>query len=441
MSDDFNNNNASPRQVGSSYTRFSRSAGVAGYRRRRRQGRVLKWIVRIVLIVIIGGAGVMFGQRILEMPIMQPNESEPSESQEQAPVEEAVIPTVQPVQISLAAVGDVILNGSAMESGILDTGGYSYTPLFSHVASEIKPYDLRVVNQETNIPGDDYEYGGWDILNAPQELGHAEVEAGFNVILRANDHVLDNGADGLHSELNWWNAAHPQMPILGVSDPELQESVASGGYANDVYVFEKDGFKVAVLNHTLGVGDEDKRYVSALDEQKIATDVQRARDAGAEMIVAFPHWGDENSTEVSEEQTALAMAYANNGVNVIIGTHPRVLQKAEILHGQNGNEAVCFYSLGCFTSSLNRENYVGGLAEVTLSRDDTGKCSIASAVLRPLVTRRANRGEYSTYLLRDYNDELGQTGWDYLLPDEASQTCIDILGEGYNEEQKELKLV
>ena len=382
----------------------------------------------------------MFGQRILEMPLIEPGESKEAQ-QQNGENAEAVIPTVQPAQISLAAVGDIILNGSVVDSGITDSGGYNFTPLFSHVSSEIGSYDLRVANQETNIPGDGFGYGSWDVLNAPQELGHAEVEAGFNVILRANDHVMDNGAEGLHNELNWWNSAHGNVPILGVSDPTVEESVASNGYANDVYVFEKDGFKVALLNHTWDVEEDERRFISALDEQKIASDVQRARDAGAEMIVAFPHWGDENNSEVTEEQTSFATAYVNNGVNVIIGTHPRVLQRAEILHGENGNEAVCFYSLGCFTSSLNMENFVGGLAEVTLSRDETGKCSVTSAVLRPVVTRRANRGEYSTYLLADYTDELGQTGWDYLMPDTAAQTCIDILGEGYNEEQKELRLV
>ena len=440
MGDEINNGPGSPRRADSSYTRLSRTAGISEYRRRRRAGRVFKWISAIVLIAIIGGAGILFGQRILDMPLLNANEHNEAPAKK-AEVKEEAIPTVQPAQISLAMVGDVVLNSSALESGIKNNGGYDFTPLFANVSSELKQSDIRVVEQETNLPGDGFDYGSLDPLNAPQELGRAEVGAGFNVVLRATDHTMDNGTQGLHNELNWWNAEYPKIPLLGVSDPEVEETVVSNGYANNVYVFEKDGFKVAVLNHTWDVGEENVRFLSALDEQKISADVKRARDAGAQMIVACPHWGQEYDTEVTEEQTRYAQVYANNGVDVVIGTHPRVLQRTEILSGQDGHKTVCFYSLGCFVSALDRQSLVGGLAEVTLSRDDKGACSVKSAVLKPVVTYRANRGQYTVYLLSNYTEEQGQTGWDYFPPEEVSQMCTEILGEGYNVEDAMLRVV
>ena len=441
MGDELNNGPGSPRRADSSYSRFSRSAGISEYRRRRRAGRVFKWVSAIILIAIIGGAGLLFGQRILDMPIFKPSSNGSEAPEKKAEVQEETISTVQPAQISLAMVGDVVLNSSALDSGLKDNGDYDYTPLFSNVSPEVKQHDVRIVAQETNLPGDGYGYGSMRPLNAPQALGQAEVGAGFNVVLRANDHTMDNGTEGLHSELNWWNSEYPKIPVLGVSDPEVEEAVVSNGYASNVYVFEKDGFKVAILNHTWDVSEQDTRYLSALDEQKISADVKRARDAGAQMIVACPHWGQEDDIEPTEDEVKYAQFYANNGVDVIIGTHPRVLQRAEVLQGKDGHKTVCFYSLGCFVSSLSTMNLVGGLAEVTLERDSAGACSVKSAVLKPVVTHRANRGEYTVYLLGKYTEEMGQTGWDYFPPEEATQICTQTLGDRYNAEESVLRVV
>lgn len=433
VNDTYNPNEPS-RRVDFGYNRYSRSAGVADYRHRRRVQRVFTAFAAILLVSIIGGAGIMFGQHILEMPLLEPSvEVKEDEVQELLPAEEPETPAVPAAEIKLVAGGDVIANGSVVESGVTDNGSYDFNHLFAPLAGELAGFDLRLVNQETNLSGPEYGYGAWYPLNAPQELSRAELVAGFNVILRANDHVLDNGNDGLHDELIWWSTEHPGTPLLGVAEPDPVTFSNLNDYVNNVYTFEKDGFKVAVLNHTSGFGDEESGVVSNLTEDKIAQDVQRARDAGAQLIVACPHWGNENNPEVVEEQTTFAQIYADNGVDVIIGTHPRVLQRAEVLQGEGGHKTVCFYSLGCLMSSLQYQNFVGGLAEITLARDESGVCSVTSASLKPVVTHRGNGGDFCTYLLSDYTEEIAHSGWDYnLTPDAVAQTCAETLGEGYD---------
>ena len=440
MSLESNEENKTPYKTNTSYDKYSRSAGVDSYRRRRRQGRAFAIASAIVLIAVIGSAAVMFGSRVLDMPrFWEGTQSQSSGSAEQE-VQQTEITTVQPSEIKLVAAGDVIINGSARESSMNESGGYSYGHLFSEIKGEVSSFDIRVVNQETNLPGDSFGAGRLKPLNASQSLGNAEMEAGFNVILRANDHVLDNGYEGMHNELVWWHDTHPQIPLLGITEPDPETNPGFSDYVNSVYVYDRSGFKIAILNHTIDVPEEDEETVSPLTEQKIAADVQKARDAGAQMIVAFPHWGTENDTEVTEEQHSFAQAYANNGVDVVIGTHPRVLQAAEVLNGADGHKTVCFYSLGCLTSSLEQQNFVGGLAEVTFVRNEKGECSIKDPVLKPVVTYRANGKDYTTYLLSAYTDEIAQRGWDYLMPEAVTQRCSEILGEGYNTETSELRL-
>jgi hypothetical protein len=83
-------------------------------------------------------------------------------------------------------------------------------------------------------------------------------------------------------------------------------------------------------------------------------------------------------------------------------------------------------------SSLNHENFLGGIAEYTLERMDGGRCRVRSAVLKPVVTRRAEREAYTIYFLSDYSDELAAIGWDNVSKETFQQMCTDILGSGYD---------
>lgn len=428
MSDRFNGEYGTPNRSDASYSRYSRNAGIQTYRRKRRQGNVFKIVVLAMVVIVVGGAVLMFGRHVFGDLLPAPSThtaEERAESKEEK--------KVQPAEITLVAAGDVIMNGSVVESGLLESGAYDFDHLFSPLTDELSRFDVRIVNQETNLPSSKFGFGNTTPLNAPQELGRAEVDAGFNVICRATDHTMDNGTEGLHNELQWWDSEYPDLPLLGIAEPDGEQYPNLNNYVDNVYVFEKDGFKVAILNHTWGVSDENAGIVSALAEDKIVNDVNRARELGAEMIIACPHWGMENTTEANEEETSFAQIYASCGVDVVIGTHPRVLQRVEVIHGEDGRKTVCYYSLGCLTSSLSNSNLVGGLAEITLSKDETGACSISSATLKPVVTHRATGEDYATYLLADYDEELSYSGWDYLTRESANASVAEVLGDGYDE--------
>ncbi len=428
-------------QSGDSY---SREQGISAYRKRRRKGRVARIIVGIILVAIIGGASYAFGKQFINpesVPFDLPgvDEAAPVEEVGQAEVQEPT--TIQPTTLSLVSAGDVILDGEAAESGRTESGAYDFGHLFEKIKGEIASFDLRIVNQETAISGQKFGFGAPVPLNAPQDLGRAEKDAGFNVVLRATDHALDTGAEGIHSELQWWHDNFAQMPVLGIADEKPEDNPALSDYVSDIYVFNKDGFKVAVLNHSVDISESDADVVSSLTQDKIAKDVAKAREKGAEMIVACPHWGEEGNSNVTDEQRRYAWIYANEGVDVIIGTHPRVLQPVEVLQCENGHKAVCFYSLGNLISSLTDNGLMGGLAEVQLSRNDQGVCEVTSATLKPVITHRGNGTDYCTYLFSKYQNDILWTGWDgWPDVDEWNRRLQELLGNGYDPSAREYRV-
>ncbi len=414
---------------------YSRARGVASYRQRRRANRITKIAVWIVLVLIVGGAAVLFGRQLIYALTHSAGSTTSTESKASGH-EDVLITTTQPASISFVAAGDVVANSSVVESGKkTDGNAYNFVHLFSNISDEVGKFDVRMLNQETPMAGSDHGFGGTNPLNAPQDLGRAEVAAGFNVILHANDHALDWGTDGVHKELSWWHTEQPNLPILGVAEPDPVKNPGLSDYVSDVYTYSKDGFKIAVLNHSFGIEGDDHSVVAPLDEDKVREDVSRARDLGAEVIVACPHWGDENNPEISDEQREYAELYAKLGVDVIVGTHPRVLQGVEVLSGEGNHKTLCYYSLGCLVSGLNApEHFLGGMAEFSIDRSDNGTYTVTGAKLKPVVTHRANGDEYSTYLLADYTDEIARTGWDGYSYTRSfyDQRCEEVLGDDYD---------
>lgn len=442
MSDGFDERDRDAQRSAASSTKYSRSQGLSTYRRRRRRDRAFTAVVVIVVLAIVAGGVALFGRQLVGgglSSISLPSATAPSQTKTEEKQDQVVL--VEPAQITLAFAGDVVMNSAVIDSGSDYSGNYNFSHLFTHLTPEISGFDVRGLSQETNMAGNSYGYGNSVPLNAPNELGTAEVNAGFNVILHATNHATDTGREGIHNELLWWYGTNPSIPVVGVAEPDLAGNPSLSDYVNNIYLFEKSGFKIAILNHSTEISDEDRDVVSALDEAKISADVAKARELGAEMIIACPHWGNEGDPEVVEEETRFAQVYADQGVDVVVGTHPRVLQRTEILTGPEGHQTICYYSLGCLISSIGTDNLLGGIAELTLTRDAQRTYHVASAKLKPIVTNRASGTDFASYLLADYSDDISGNSWDGRSREALNERCAEILGGGYNQGTYELTLV
>ena len=390
-------------------------------------------VVGIVLAVLLvrGAYGFVSGLLSSKKPAAQQQET----SAQDAPV--AAEAAGHEVRIELAMIGDILQHAGVYESGYQADGTRNYDHVFAHLGGELDGMDIKVVNQETLIGGADFGFSGYPTFNGPQEMGDAEVRAGFNVVLRATNHAMDMGYDGLASEMSYWKTQHPEVAVLGAANPyDTSTSI------DDVYVFEKDGFKVALLNYTYGLnGIEDTMgVVSLLDVDHVRATMQKA-DAMADMIVVFPHWGEEYELAPVDSQYEMAEILMDCGADVIIGGHPHVIEPVEVLTASDGRKVPCFWSVGNFISTqIDNPNLVGGVAKVTMVKAADGTCSVERCSFIPTITHKGLGSSMTTYLLRDYTDDLAMTNYlesngtdnTSLTVAWANDFCLQVLGSGFD---------
>ena len=313
-------------------------------------------------------------------------------------------------EVSLVAVGDDLIHDSIVHCGLQDDGTYDFSQLFKDVKDEVSAADIAVINQETILGGPDFAYSGYPNFNSPFEVGEAAIDAGFDIFLQATNHSMDMGSAGIENDIGFYKK-HPEVTMIGLNESEEA--------AKEITVVEKNGIKIAVLNYTYGLNGyhlpEGKEYLVNLYkdyddniyEDKLKNDLQKA-DELADFVIVFPHWGIEYTYEPNEEQKYLANFFVENGADLIIGTHPHVVEGIEWIQSENGNKGLCYYSLGNFTSHQDMvSTMLGGMAKLTIAKQGDKVYIEDGAGVVPLVTHYVwGAGKYTnTYFLKDYDDE------------------------------------
>ena len=314
-------------------------------------------------------------------------------------------------EISIIMVGDMLMHTPVEASAKQEDDTYSYDALFTNTLSEIQAADLAIVNQEVIIAGEKYGVSGYPAFNAPFELGHDLIEAGFDVICHGTNHALDQGKKGLNSCLAFWEENYPDVPVLGIHGSQEDQ--------DEIYIYEQDGVKIAVLNFTYGTNGiplpSDMPYaVDMLEEEKVVAALVKA-DELADFTVVCPHWGNEYELGVVNSQKKWADIFFENGVDLVIGTHPHVIEPIEmIVDEETGQSMLVYYSIGNFcnwTSSSGAgiaNRMVGGMAQVTISVDESGEVYIMEYGVEPVVCHLTEGiNGVSVYFLDDYTADLG----------------------------------
>lgn len=342
------------------------------------------------------------------------------------------------VDINLMMIGDILAHEGVYNSGKYPDGTYNYDHLFTHIKDDIKASDISIVNQEVILGGVELGLSGYPCFNSPTELGDALVTAGFNVVCHATNHALDKGAAGLDNTMNFWKEKHPEIAVLGIH--QTQEDYDN----NNVYLYKKDGVTIAILNYTYGTNGiplpKGREYmVSLLDEDKIEKDLEYAH-ANADFVVVCPHWGTEYVYQPDSSQKYWAQFFADHDVDLVIGTHPHVIEPVEWVRGADGNFTLVYYSLGNFVSNQNRiPRMLGAMAKVTITKKN-GLTYISSYGVEPLVTHKLfGTGLITTYHLSEYTDALAAQN--KINNDEAGfsvealkSLCRQVFGNLYKED-------
>lgn len=243
---------------------------------------------------------------------------------------------------------------------------YNYNDCFTYVKDFVSKADYAVVNLECTLGGKPYT--GYPCFSAPVEYAQALKDAGFDLFLHANNHCLDRRDAGLIK-------TGEALDALGVPHIGTYRDVAA---RNDrlPFITEIKGIKFAFLNYTYGtngIEPQGKVVVDYIDKKKIHSDVVAARNAGADMIVACMHWGVEYKLVQNKQQEQLAQFLKSEGVDLIIGGHPHVIQPMALTEDANGKSTLTIYSLGNFISGMRTADTRGGaMLKVTVSRTGNG---------------------------------------------------------------------
>ncbi len=310
----------------------------------------------------------------------------------------------QASSLTLLAVGDNLIHIEVVKSGKQEDGTLNYDHLYSNLKEEITAADIAVVNQETILGGADFPYSGYPNFNSPTEIGDALVEAGFDVVLQATNHTMDMGLRGVENTLAYWKTK-PEIRVLGIN--ETKEA------SNEVTIVEKNGIKLAMLNYTYSLNGytlpKDKPYlVNLLNKQKMAKDIANAEEM-ADFTIVFPHWGSEYVYKPTSMQKDLTQFFYDNGVDLVIGAHPHVIEPVEWIETDTNHRMLVYYSLGNFMSyQKEAPRMLGAMAKVTINKDESGTY-ISDASITPLVTHYENGPtdfHYGIYKLTEYTPAM-----------------------------------
>ena len=256
------------------------------------------------------------------------------------------------------AVGDALIH-SAIYYNAQVNGGYDFNPIFTEVKDVIEQYDLRYYNQETILGGSALGLSSYPLFNSPQEVGDAFMNMGFNLVSLATNHTLDYGVRGMNSSLEYWG--------------KQEGVIAAGSYESETarttpHIMEKNGITYTLLSYsTLTNGltiPKGKEYLFNLySDEKVKADVERVRDKVDVVMVAM-HWGEEYTHVPIYEEKKIAQYLADLDVDIVIGTHPHVIQPIDFI-----DDTMVIYSLGNFVSSqIGPEKLTGLMASVTIKK-------------------------------------------------------------------------
>lgn len=407
--------------------------------RENMKNKAISIISIIVGVAMLAGCGQQPGQAAHEQ------EQKQEQEQAQEPAVEPAMPvstaSATPNTLTISMVGDILLHMPIEEAARDSDGFYDFHFIFDNMKDEIQAADIAIVNQEVIIGGEELGISGYPCFNAPYDIGDALVYSGFDVVCHGTNHALDKGKTGLMNSYNFWSNNYPQITVLGINASEQEK--------NTVKIVEKNGFKIALLNYTYGTNGiplpKDMPYaVDLLDEEKVISDLKSAEE-NADFTIVCPHWGTEYNLGIDKTQEKWAKIFRENGADLVIGTHPHVIEPVEMMEDDNpgitnnhgGGDMLVYYSLGNFvswTSSSGKgisNRVVGGMSQVTLTRNQDGEVVIGNYGIRALVSH-LTRGHHgvTVYPLSSYTEEMGKENKIISQdPNFSTQYCIDLCNE------------
>ena len=267
-------------------------------------------------------------------------------------------------KISLLFIGDIMGHDEQIWSAEnRETHLYNYDDVFQYIKPVIAGADIAIANFEVTLGGPPYT--GYPQFSSPADLAVACKKAGIDFLVTANNHAADRGKKGIISTINKLDSIG--IPHTGTFlNSSCRDSLTP-------LMIHKNGTSIALLNYTFstnGIIVPEPVIVNMLDKELITRDINEAKDKNADIIILFLHWGTEYDTIPSKTQTDLAEYFQSIGADMVIGSHPHVLQKmVRTKNNVTVNNDVVIYPLGNFVSNQRKPKTDGGsMVRIELTR-------------------------------------------------------------------------
>lgn len=310
--------------------------------------------------------------------------------------------------ITLFFCGDVMLHAPQIKGAYAPQDkDYYFLPCFQYMVPVWLDADFSIANLETTLGND--QFSGYPRFRAPWQIAKALRQAGVNTLVLANNHCCDQGKKGIHQTLHYLDSLKIQH--TGISKDTL----------NRPLYLKKNNFKIALLNYTYGTNGlpiPREYHVPLLDTSRILKDIQQCRRDQATHLIAFVHWGNEYEHNPNHYQRKLGKWLHSHGVDIIIGSHPHVVQPIKPFLQGNDTTGIIVYSLGNFISNQSFPGTDGGICvKITLNQTQSNKTRYKIQTLK-------------CYTYKPYENGIRRY---YVIPESAPDSIV----RGFHRKQRD----
>ena len=365
----------------------------------------------------------------------------------------------------LAVTGDLMMHMPIVRTSQTEDG-YDFDGIFSYVSPYISAADFAVVNLETTLAGSEIDlYTGAPYFNSPDEIAKSVRQAGFDMLLTGNNHCYDYGTAGLKRTLDVLRAQG--LEALGTfTDAQTPRhkicTINSIRIGMTCYTFADldEGGTVTVNGKTADAAAEG--LINAFDYDQLSrfyteieSEIEAMEAGGAELIVLYIHWGEEYSPAVSDTQATIAQSLCDLGVDVIVGSHPHVVQPLELLTSSVDptHKTICLYSTGSFLGNLRAETVGmaagysedGAILKLTVTKYSDGSVRVKDIGVLPTWILVQGDGETRDFFilpldstLPDWSKAFGIYGNDLSDAKSSYNRTMELVTPGLNMIKDEL---
>lgn len=329
--------------------------------------------------------------------------------------------------LSIFFAGDLMQHDAQIKAAKRKDGNYDYGNSFAYVKPYIRLADIAVGNLEVTLGGAPYR--GYPAFSAPDEFLFAIRDAGFDVLMTANNHCMDRGVAGLRRTIRMIDSLKIKRAGTYINKEDRIH--------NYPLLIEKKGFRIAFLNATYGTNGipvKEPWSVNFIDREQLRADIMKARLMKPDIIIAFMHWGQEYKTMPSPDEIELSKWLISLGVNHVIGSHPHVIQPMVLL-GDSVSPQKNFvaFSLGNYISNMSAHNTDGGLSVKLLFKKVNGITRLVSYEKSLVWTSRPILNEKSDFILYpSFVDEKCLNIREKQKMDSFIEDALQILDRGKN---------